>query len=177
MTSSVKSSESKLALWRECFGDDESTVKAFYAIPDIRGLSFVSDGQVVGMADIVPVLAGGLRGGYLYAIGVKKEYRGRGICRTFLEAAENMGYDFLCLIPGDDELAKTYRRYGYTQRVLRYGYPQRIGACPIRCASEGFLAYANADVSGFGQKYGLMKRLMPRSPAGALYFASPMGEV
>lgn len=176
MTNSANSSENDFALWQECFGDDEETVKTFSSIPDIQHLHFVSNGQTVGMAHIVPVSMDDLRGGYLYGIGVKKEYRGRGICRALLEAAEHTNCDFLCLIPANEELAETYRRYGYVKRVVRYGYPHRMDACALTCDSEAFLAYANTDVSTFGQKYGLMKFLAPHKTARQVYFESPMGE-
>ncbi len=174
MTSSGLISENKLALWRECFGDGEVSVRGFYELPHVKCYSYMSGDGLVGMAHVLPVRAGEARGGYVYAVGVAESHRGRGIFRRLMRAVERESYDFLCLVPGNERLAETYFRYGYDIEVPRCGREHEEDSTPI-LPSEAFSAWAEGENENFGLAVGLAKKMSPKCPE-KLHFAKPMGE-
>lgn len=123
-----------ISLWRRVFGDSEDYIRAFYRSFDTRGNVFcavrqtdgfriTSDlysvrGDIVGLVNRVPVkLRRGdriINGYYIYAGCVDSDYRGRGIYRDLMRAAERDTV-FTVLIPAEDTLFELYRKMGYTE--------------------------------------------------------------
>ncbi len=179
MTVFAPSSEDKLALWQACFGDSPEAAAHFYRLEGLRCFSFLSAQKTVGMAHILPVRAGECCGGYLYAVGVARAHRGRGIFRALMRAAERYavrsGYDFLCLIPASEALDETYRRYGYEMAAPRCGQRHDGASVAILPSVSGFSEYAGEAPADFPLSSGLVKRLTGNCPK-ALHFDCPMGE-
>ena len=176
---------SLVEIWCECFGEPPSVPTEFYSTVTCDVLVAREDGKAVGALNILPVRLGEYSGGYIFAAGVKKEFRGRGIFDGLLSAAEKhlaeKGADFVCLIPADVTLARTYVTRGYTEKVERYS-PKNA---PLR---SGLEIYANSDFSDFATpdgesesgsvfQFGLLKPLSGNfAPTYPLKFAWFMGE-
>ena len=110
-------------LWEEAFGDRRSFIEAFYRmLPDMGSCTVgEEDGKIVAMAN---VLAGQElphanspkvpECGYLYAVAVDRDYRGRGFGAEITRA----GYDLavkreawiICTLPADDSLREFYKK-------------------------------------------------------------------
>ncbi len=109
------------ALWEEIFGDSPEYVEAFYDVFPVRKNAFVAlDGKtVVGMVNSLDCTAELnskiFHGRYIYALAVKKEYRGKKIAKKLLDAGEND--TFTMLIPEREELFSMYEHLGYTVRT------------------------------------------------------------
>ena len=157
-----------IKIWRECFPADNATADAerFAAHSGARTLFLRADESAVGMCSLVPLIAGRLRGIYLFAVGILPEYRCRGglrlLCRAAHALAVREGGDFTALVPADEALAATYRRYGYCTeiRIPRYTVPDAAGLVPsdmpppVRrgdavMPSPGFISYIRASYRGF----------------------------
>lgn len=164
-----------------CFGDSREDILAFYAIPDAVCIEHKENGETVGIAHVLPVFLEGTRGGYLYAIGVAPEYRGKGILARLLERCEGFcrtwGLDFVCLIPATDALAKTYRRHGYTMEIATVSGETEMNSHPVICLSDEFLAYGKHGNREDAPKMGLGKPLSNQPLPTPAHFASPMGEL
>lgn len=112
------------ALWQETFGDSPDYVEDFYKIfaTEENALVALDGDRVVGMVnslDCKARLCGEiLRGKYIYALAVKKEYRGRGVAKKLLKMGE--GELFTMLIPERDELFEMYAHLGYTVKTDAY---------------------------------------------------------
>ncbi len=109
-------------VWRDCFPDDgERDAELFCRLAGADALILKCGSAVVGGCGIVPLTADGMRGGYIYALGILTRYRGCGGMTLLLNAtkeyAEIGGLDFLALVPSDDRLCRTYARHGYGGRV------------------------------------------------------------
>ena len=106
------------ALWQKTFGDTSDYVEEFYKIfPTEENALVALDGdRVVGMVNSLNCkarLCGEiLNGKYIYALAVKKEYRGRGVAKKLIKMGE--GELFTMLIPERDELFEMYAHLGYT---------------------------------------------------------------
>jgi hypothetical protein len=101
-------------LWIDVFGDDESFITAFYRSFPTRGNIFTAyDGdKLCGIVNRVPINYGGITGAYIYAAATDVHFRGRGIFRTLLTAAEK-DMPFIMLIPAEKNLFAMYRKLGY----------------------------------------------------------------
>lgn len=109
-------------IWRDCFPTDgERDARLFCRLSGADVLLLRSGSEPAGGCGIVPLAAGELRGGYIFALGVLAAYRGRGGMRQLLTAAREYGaahgFDFLALVPADHALFRTYSRYGFGGRV------------------------------------------------------------
>ncbi len=110
------------ALWEETFGDSLEYVEDFYETFPISENAFVAlDGKtVVGMVnslDCKAELNGKIfHGKYIYALAVKKEYRGKKIAKKLLEVGESD--IFTMLIPERTELFAMYGHLGYTVNTV-----------------------------------------------------------
>lgn len=117
-------SEAVLPLWLACFPDDgEEEVRHLLSLLADGGLWLRADedGEAACGGLLLPVTLGGRQGYYLYAIGTRPAFRGRGYLRAFLSAAKEKaradGMDFLILIPATEALSELYRRYGFTEEL------------------------------------------------------------
>ena len=164
-----------------CFGDTQEDIDAFYAISDAVCIEEKENGETVGIAHVLPVFLEGYRGGYLYAIGVAPEHRGKGLFARLLERCEAFcrawGLDFVCLIPATEALADTYRRYGYHLEIATVSGNRQKDSHPVRCLSEEFLAYGKHGSCEGAPKTGLAKSLSGKPLPTPMHFASPLGEL
>ncbi len=180
--------EGHLRLWCECFGDDRATAAAFFAIPGIDRLTLhvANCPTPCGILNMVPVGCENVKGAYIYGVGVSPEMRGQGFFRLMMNYAENFAVrkklGFLCLIPADEKLAFTYKNFGYTVKVSRYGTAPEDGKSIIHSDNAGFSAFA-APVSGEHANtellcgYGLLKPVNKSiSGMSGFAFGSFMGE-
>ena len=110
-------------IWRECFPspDSDSDARLFTGCSGAKTLLLTVDGAPAGMCNLLPASAGTLRGCYLFAVGVRPAFRGNGgfrrLCENAGSKARAEGLDFLTLVPADEGLSATYRRFGYTENV------------------------------------------------------------
>lgn len=164
-----------------CFGDTREGIDAFYAIPDAVCIEEKENGETVGIAHVLPVFLEGYRGGYLYAIGVAPEHRGKGLLLRLLERCESFcrtwGLDFVCLIPATESLADTYRRHGYTAEIATVSGDKETNSRPVLCLSDEFLAYGKGGNREGAPRTGLAKSLSKKILPTPAHFVSPMGEL
>lgn len=113
--------EALCVIWQGLFGDSLEYIEDFYKkFPaEENALVAILNGEVVGIVNSLECKAktekGLFYGRYIYALGVKENYRGRGIAKKLLEAGK--GKDFTMLVPENAELFKMYGHLGYTQTV------------------------------------------------------------
>ncbi len=106
------------ALWQEAFGDSAEDVAFFYetAFSFDRALLAQEQNPVAGIYWIDAQIAG-KKTAYLYALGVQKEFRGRGVGKTLLkkalEALKEQGYVGAILVPGEEALCAYYEKAGF----------------------------------------------------------------
>lgn len=119
------------ALWRQVFGDSEALIAAFFRLLPGMGSGVVAEsgGAVVGMAWLLDglwlVLPDGAerRCGYLYAVAVAPERRGRGLgaalSRAAFQLGRERGAEILCTEPAEPGLFGWYGRVLGTECALR----------------------------------------------------------
>ncbi len=177
---------SLIDIWCECFGDPPAVPTEFYNTVNCDILVAEEEGRAVGAVNILPVKLGEYTGGYIYAAGVKNEFRGRGIFNELLKAADSFlkekGAVFVCLVPGDESLAVTYTRRGYTEKTERYDPKKPKGVGGVSIVSEkDFSEFATPEGEyDFDAvcPFGLLKPLSNKfNLPDALRFAYFMGEV
>ncbi len=137
----------KIALFVECFGDSAESAEELFSCRDVVTVCKYEEDRLAAMASLVPILAEeNARGFYLYGVCVAEAFRGRGLFRVIMEMAESealsRGADFVCLIPADDTLADTYRRFSYDTEVCAKGSDKGKG---IKLLSEDFRRFARCD--------------------------------
>ena len=155
--------DKKTALFCDCFGEDEESVRELFACDDITTVCIYDKDRLAAMASLVPVSVGRpccslehmatlerrISGYYIYGVCVDRKYRQRGFFRSVMQKAEETAKDaradFICLIPSDLSLAETYRRYGYNVQVAQVGEVDTEKK--IYIMSDVFRRYAVADDS------------------------------
>ena len=112
------------ALWSRVFGDPKELVEAFYELLPSMGCCCVAEeaGKVTGMAHIIHGLTlwqsgqAPLTCGYLYAVAVSEEARGRGLGSELSRAAaalgREQGAELICTLPAEESL------YGWYGNIL-----------------------------------------------------------
>ena len=100
-------------LWELCFGDAPDVAESFLGISDVITIEERSEGKLIGMASLVPVhTEEGLSGYYAYGVCTHPDCRGCGVFTKIMKQcereAQNVGLDFICLIPATERLADTY---------------------------------------------------------------------
>lgn len=123
-------------------------------------------GDAAGMCNLVPVSADGMHGLYLFAVGMLPEYRGMGgfrlLCDAACRIAEDEGADFTVLVPADERLGETYKRYGYrgniciprftvadSRGLMRAEMPPPVSRRGVLMPSGGFISYIRASYESF----------------------------
>ncbi len=108
-----------IKLWNRVFGDPEELARAFLEqLPALGGgVTAEEDGVLLGAAYVVTDLRlEGRRAGYLYAVGVAPEARGRGLgmalSREAAALGRRLGAEFLCTLPAETGL------YGWYEKLL-----------------------------------------------------------
>ena len=108
-------------LWWEIFGDDEKFIDRFYkAFPIKENALVAKDGEkVIGMVNALDCKLAYeneiFSGKYIYALAVDTRYRGRGIARELLEAAEQGC--FVLLVTETPDLFDMYAHLGYSEKI------------------------------------------------------------
>lgn len=101
-------------LWSNAFGDSienvnnylETLLKYFFVYED--------SGIIKGMLSVLPVSYKNKKGGYIYAVVTHPGYRGQGICNSLIKfVKENTKYDFLVLVPQNQELYNFYSKMDF----------------------------------------------------------------
>ena len=117
----LQDSEQLKELWCDVFGDPPELVDAFLSLLPGMGCGCVAehDGRILGAAYLIhgfTLLRPGkapLRCGYLYAVAVRPEARGRGlgaaVSRGAAELGRLHGAELICTLPAEESL---YRWYG-----------------------------------------------------------------
>ena len=125
-------------LWHEIFGDPEELTEIFYALlPDMgSAVVAVEDKKLIGMANVIngmELIESGLKYiehekeppvcGYIYAVAVDPEHRGKGIGRELCLEAEKLAKkresDIVCTLPASPSLYTWYREIMGFEPVLR----------------------------------------------------------
>ena len=159
--------------WESCFPAADAAADAagdaalFAHTAEARTLIIGSHGDAAGMCNLVPVSADGMHGLYLFAVGVLPEYRGMGgfrlLCATARRIAESEGADFTVLVPADERLGETYKRYGYRGNIsiprftvadsrgllVRAEMPPPVSRRGVLMPSDGFISYIRASYESF----------------------------
>lgn len=156
-------------IWESCFpaADAAGDAALFAHTAEARTLIIGSHGDAAGMCNLVPVSADGMHGLYLFAVGVLPEYRGMGgfrlLCATARRIAESEGADFTVLVPADERLGETYKRYGYRGNIciprftvadsrgllVRAEMPPPVSRRGVLMPSDGFISYIRASYESF----------------------------
>ena len=172
--------EDLAALWHEVFGDPTALARAFLnGLPAFGcGFAAVEDGKLLGAAYWLDGLElAGEKCGYLYAVAVYPEARGRGLgealSRACFEAGRERGAVYRCTVPAESSLFDWYERILgvkpalYRQRrelaakallpvrplePAAYGAKREelLGARPHLCCREEAMAYEAANCRCFG---------------------------
>lgn len=116
---SQKMREELIALHTEVFGDGRAWISGFLdAAEGERYLAFTEGGKLCGgMFLLSATLCGGgkrLCGDYIFALGVRRACRGRGIATALLARAKADAKDFLLLVPANERLIPFYTARGFT---------------------------------------------------------------
>ena len=115
-------------LWHEIFGDPEELTDIFYImLPDMgSAVVAVEDKKVIGMANVINGMELMEKGahyvehvkepsvcGYIYAVAVAPEHRGRGIGKALCLEAEKLAKkresDLVCTLPAEASLYNWYK--------------------------------------------------------------------
>ena len=177
----ISRTEKMKNLWVLCFGDPYEVAEEFFSLRGVETLTEERDGEVVGMASIVPVSDSlGGRGYYVYGVCVSPEYRGEGIFRRLMsrceERAREEGFDYLCLIPVSEDIAAAYEKMGYIVSVALCtnadGY-----AVGIVSKSADFADFSVSDGEFSGARCGLLKPIREGFDTNiGFFFPNRMGE-
>lgn len=125
-------------LWHEIFGDPEELTEIFYLmLPDMgSAVVAVEDKKVIGMANVIngmELIEQGVQYiehvkeppvcGYIYAVAVSPEHRGKGIGRALCLEAEKLAKrresDIVCTLPASQTLYKWYKDIMDFEPVLK----------------------------------------------------------
>ena len=111
--------EQLVALWHDVFGDPPELAERFLALLPAFGCGFaaVEGGRVLGAAYWLDGMElAGEKCGYLYAVAVRPEARGRGLgaalSRACFEAGSKRGAVYRCTVPAEPSL------FGWYERIL-----------------------------------------------------------
>ena len=126
-------------LWHETFQDPEELTEIFYLmLPDMgSAVVAVEDKKVIGMANVIngmELIDGGKDApicGYIYAVAVLPEYRGKGIGRALCLEAEKLAKkresSLVCTLPSELSL------YNYYKDVLGFEAVLHRKAYEVKC--------------------------------------------
>ena len=125
-------------LWHEVFGDPEELTEIFYIMLEDMGSAVVAveNHRVIGMANVIngmELIESGVQYiehekeppvcGYIYAVAVSPEHRGRGIGRELCLEAEKLAKkresDIVCTLPASPSLYEWYKDIMGFEPVLR----------------------------------------------------------
>ena len=166
----------------ECFGDSADTAEELFSCRDVVTVCKYEEDRLAAMASLVPILADkNIKGFYLYGVCVAKDFRGRGFFRLIMDMSEREARSrdaaFVCLIPADEKLEQTYRRFSYDIEVL----PNGNNGKKIDLMSDDFRRFAFCDKKTDGKRMsGFLKSFDKEifSPSDREFaFSCDMGDV
>ena len=141
-------------LWKLVFGDGDEFLDLFFgaAFATERCLCVLEEDSIAGALYWLPCD----NYAYIYAVATHPDHRGKGICRTLMEAAHKkilaQGYAGAILYPQEEGLRAMYRKMGYdhetTVRELRCaagGAPVRLTGIPAKTYFEERAALLPTD--------------------------------
>ena len=146
------------ALWCQVFGDPPELAERFLSLLPAFGCGFaaVEEGRVLGAAYWIDGLTlAGEKCGYLYAVAVRPEARGRGLgaalSRRCFEEGAKRGAVYRCTVPAEPSLFDWYGRILGLKSVL-YRQSRELPAkpgLPVRpIAPEEYAARREALLAG-----------------------------
>lgn len=174
----------RISLFCECFGDTQDTARELFLCSDVLNVSLIEDNRLVAMASLVPIIAEKYNafGYYIYGVCVAPDRRGRGLFRAVMEKAETLanerGATFVCLVPGNDRLAVTYKKMGYILEVSQKN--EGLKKFGLKLISVAFRNFAKSDDAITKRQTGLLKIMNKEEfcPCeGELCFLDDMGDV
>jgi len=180
------------ALWKDVFGDGEAFIELFFREVYTPGMAAVAaeDGKIVSAAYAVP-FGEAL---YIYAVGTRAEYRGRGLGKAVTLLAAGGRAAYLC--PAEPSLFGWYQREMGAEPVSRRApaappeklaeispeeYRARreamLSGVPHAAYSDGILKlfslsggfFAGEDGSLWAMEDGRVHEALPPSPGGEPY--------
>lgn len=123
------------ALWKACFDDTDAFIRQFFETLDSLGGGIAAeiDGHIVGAAYALTALelvdrdGSSQRVGYIYGVGVHREYRSHGVGRAVTlaaaELARDLGAVIIATLPAEDGLYAWYEEILDTRfRLYRKKY-------------------------------------------------------
>ena len=112
-----------ISLWSESFGDSKKEIEVFlkHRYKPENTLIYEINGEIASMLFL---LEGKMKingiyhpSYYLYAACTAKKFRGKGLMGDLLKRtnsiASQRGYEYICLMPGEESLFGFYEKYGY----------------------------------------------------------------
>lgn len=111
-----------VGIWSQAFGDTQEYVHRFLTLSGATNYVYREDGRVLGIVSVFDVTANGKKGGYIYALAVEKNHRGRGIASRLLEYVDrtlvNQGFSFALVVPEPyDALKSFYNSRGFDNEI------------------------------------------------------------
>ena len=144
--------EALVSLWTRVFGDPAELVEAFFDLLPEMGSGAVAEenGRVLGAAYLIDGFTllspdtAPKKCGYLYAVAVEEQFRGKGIGAQLSQAAASIGKargtEVLCTLPAEPSLYKWYASvlslYYVNHRTL-YFSPATPPAKPLSAEEYG----------------------------------------
>lgn len=119
------------SLWSRCFGDTAQAVWEFWKIFDRISVYVAKEKAPVAMLCALPVTYFDIDGeahpaSYFYAVCTEEAFRGRGICKSLMDFAENArkkeGDQFVFLTPAEENLFEFYGKIGYKTAFFNKKY-------------------------------------------------------
>ena len=188
--------EKKIELFCEAFGDSRSTAEEFFSCGDVITVCEYVGDRLAAMASLIPIMASSnkcyiehmsqisrqAKGFYVYGVCVKKEFRGCGLFLSIMKKVDEFALtynaDFLCLIPADQALAQTYKKWGYDISIMPTG---AISEKQMLLMSEDFRKFAiPSDDLQASFKEGVLKIINDEyfsAVSGEYSFGDYMGDV
>ncbi len=108
-----------VCLWQESFGDERAWIRRFFrtAFSPSRCRCALIDGETAAMLYWFDAFFRGQRFAYLYAVAVKPDHRGKGVCtRLMADTHAHLslrGYAGAMLVPENLPLRRMYAAMGY----------------------------------------------------------------
>lgn len=137
------------ALWQEAFGDTTETIDLFFdtCFQPENTLVAEMDGKPVAvlylLENVLQTENGCFSAAYIYAAATAKQYRQRGLMSALLQyahhTAEEHEWDFLYLVPADENLFRYYGSRGF--QTAFYKQKHQLSRSVLQA-----LAAENADV-------------------------------
>lgn len=152
-------------LWKTAFADTDAFLDSFFSIaysPD-RCLCAMEDALLTGMLYWLPCE----KYAYIYAVATRPSHRGKGICRTLMEASHEaiarQGYEGTILYPQEEGLRAMYRKMGYDRETFLAEEHFTAGGAPVAVTRISCEEY-----------FSLRERFLP---AGAVIQSGPFPEL